>query len=34
MVGLARSAQVDGSVPVVVERRRRRGEADVSAAAR
>jgi UDP-GlcNAc:undecaprenyl-phosphate GlcNAc-1-phosphate transferase len=31
MVGLARSAAVDGSVPVVVERRRRR---DVSAAAR
>jgi UDP-GlcNAc:undecaprenyl-phosphate GlcNAc-1-phosphate transferase len=34
MVGLARSAQVGDDVPLVVERRRRREEADVSAAAR
>jgi UDP-GlcNAc:undecaprenyl-phosphate GlcNAc-1-phosphate transferase len=34
MVGLARSAEVDGNVPVVVERRRRRDGTDVSAAAR
>jgi hypothetical protein len=34
MVGIARSAEVDDDVPVVVERRRRRDAADVSAAAR
>ena len=34
MVGLARSAEVADDVPLVVERRRRREEADVSAAAR
>jgi len=34
MVGIARSAEVADDVPVVVERRRRRDAADVSAAAR
>ena len=34
MVGLARSAEVGDDVPLVVERRRRREEADVSTAAR